>query len=321
MISPWRVRNSSAPVGSGQSSTSRHPPGSQGGPGRSQHLRGVVQLVERVLEIGQVVVSRPCRAPWPWPGGSRCGPTGPRRRRWRVPGRAVSASNSTPTSSRFGKRRAIATSHRPPPQWTSTTRPPRDRSRGELRQRREGLLEEDGDVLAGEGLDGDPVACRSVGDRRARPEEVGHPAPVHRGDDGVDELAAEEIGAIAVEQDGGDVLVHDQAAVLEGGQLVGVRRPRPRFDRLGLRPGRGGEVGCGDARLARGANLFEQAELQPEIDQPRSGGSPRGWRSGRRIGRRGPSPRIVACGPPSLAGWHGYRSVMQRLRRARGSGV
>ena len=39
-----------------------------------------------------------------------------------------SGSNSRPTSSRVGNRRAIAISHRPPPQWMSTTRPPRDRS-------------------------------------------------------------------------------------------------------------------------------------------------------------------------------------------------
>ena len=51
----------------------------------------------------------------------------------------------------------------------------------ELRQRREGLLEEDRDVLAREALDGGAVAVGAVGDRPAGPEEVGIAAPVHRG--------------------------------------------------------------------------------------------------------------------------------------------
>ena len=55
MISPCRVRNSSGPDGSGQSRTSSRPPGSQGAHAAAQDARRVVELVERVLEVGEVV--------------------------------------------------------------------------------------------------------------------------------------------------------------------------------------------------------------------------------------------------------------------------
>ena len=220
-----------------------------------------------------------------------------------------SASNSTPTSSSAGKRRAIATSQRPPPQWTSTTRPPRDRSATSCGSAGQDLLEEHRDVLAGEGLDGLAVAVGPLGIGRPGPEEVGHAAPVHRGDDRVDELAAEEIGAVVIEQDRSDVLVHHQAAVLEGRQVVGVRRPGPGLDGLGMRAGRGGQLGRRHARLRGRRARARTGRARCPGRRATSGGIHRGWRSGRRSGRRGPSRGLshgARHGPP---GWRGAGTV------------
>ena len=57
MSSPWRVRNSSGSEGSGQSSTSRRPPGRSAAHAARRTAGGVVELVERVLEVGQVEVA------------------------------------------------------------------------------------------------------------------------------------------------------------------------------------------------------------------------------------------------------------------------
>ena len=46
----------------------------------------------------------------------------------------------------------------------------------QLGQRREGLLEEDGDVLGGHGLDRPVEARRSLGDRSPGPEVLDHAA-------------------------------------------------------------------------------------------------------------------------------------------------
>ena len=52
--SPWRVRNSSRSDGSGQSRTTSPSTRVERGPGRSQDRRRVGQLVERVLEVGEI---------------------------------------------------------------------------------------------------------------------------------------------------------------------------------------------------------------------------------------------------------------------------
>ena len=46
----------------------------------------------------------------------------------------------------------------------------------------------------------------------------------------MDELAAEELGALVVEQDRGDVVVDRQPTVVERGQVVRIGRPRPGVD-------------------------------------------------------------------------------------------
>ena len=146
----------------------------------------VGQLVEGVLEVGEVergpvgraaAVDRRAVAdldPVGEPG---------RRDVALAPGRPNPARTRRPTSSSAGNRRAIAISQRPPPQWMSTTRPPRDRLGDELRQRGQRLLEEDRDVLDASGARSTAGSGR-VASRTGtpRPEEVEHPGPVERGD-------------------------------------------------------------------------------------------------------------------------------------------
>ena len=57
MSSPWRVRNSSRSDGSGQSRTRSRPPGRSASQAAAQDRRRVVELMERVLEVGQVVLA------------------------------------------------------------------------------------------------------------------------------------------------------------------------------------------------------------------------------------------------------------------------
>ena len=57
MSSPWRVRNSSRLDGSGQSRTSEPAARPEGRPGRAERRDRVRELVQRVLEVGQVVGS------------------------------------------------------------------------------------------------------------------------------------------------------------------------------------------------------------------------------------------------------------------------
>jgi hypothetical protein len=139
-----------------------------------------------------------------------------------------------------------------------------------LGERREDLLEEHRDVLPGQALDRLAIAVRAIGDGLARPEELDHASPIHRGGHRVDELAAEELGALVVEEDLGDVGIDGQAAVLEDGEIVGVTRPGPGSDRLAVGLGDGSQILGGDAIVAGSADAREQAQLDTEIDQPRS---------------------------------------------------
>ena len=92
---------------------------------------------------------------------------------WRIARATESGSNSTPTSSVAGNRRATAISHLPPPHATSRTRAAAAERRGELRQLGQALLEEHRDVLDGDGLDRPVEARRPLVDRPAGPEELG----------------------------------------------------------------------------------------------------------------------------------------------------
>ena len=162
-------------------------------------------------------------------------------------------------------------SHRPPPQWTSTTRPPCDRSATSWGSSDERLLEEDRDVLGGQPLDGDAVAVRAVAHRLAGPEEVGHPAPVERGDRRVHELAAQVFGAELVEEDHRDVLVDRSGGRPRASRGRARRPPRPT-----PRPPAGG---CPVAAASSAgvipaepgfAEPGEQAQLDAEVDEPRA---------------------------------------------------
>ena len=141
--------------------------------------------------------------------------------------------------------------------------------RDELRERGQHLLEEHRDVLTGQGRDRLAVALGSLGDRRPGPEEVGHAAPIHRRDDGVHELATEEVGPIAIEQDRRHVLVHHEAPVIEGRQVVRVGRPCPGVDGSRVGAGRRRQLGRRHARVAGGAHLLEEPELDAQVHQPR----------------------------------------------------
>ena len=59
----------------------------------------------------------------------------------------------------------------------------------------------------------------------------------------MDELAAEELGALVVEEDLRDVLVDRQSPIIEPGQVVRVGRPRPGSDGLEAVPVTDGELG------------------------------------------------------------------------------
>ena len=324
MSSPWRVRNSSGSDGSGQSRTSSRPPGSQRGPGGGQDAPA-----HRAAGGGRTG-SRPGRTRRPWPGLGRLGLRGSSIRSVRPSASIVGARPGDRVRLELDAdelERREAARHRDEPAAAAAVDvddPAAARQVGdELGQRGQDLLEEDRDVLAGQPLDGGPVAVRAVADRRAGPEEVGHPAPVHRGDDGVDELAAEELGALVVEQDGGDVLVDRQAAVLEGRQVVRVGRPRPGLDAPSASvPVVVGELGRASARLrpAR-ADPREQPELDARGRRARSGGSRP--RLAIRSSKRSSWPIAADCrmrpDRPSATPT-GTVASMQRLRRAAGSG-
>ena len=146
--------------------------------------------------------------------------------------------------------------------------PPAGQVGGELRQGAKHLLEEDRDVLSGEPLDGYPVAIRSRADGCAGPEELGDATPIHGRDDRVAELSAEIVGPVPVQERAGHSTLHGQAPILEHGQIVRIRGPRPGVDRRSMRPRGGGQRRRRDTRRSRGPDRGEQPELQPEVDQP-----------------------------------------------------
>ncbi len=192
---------------------------------------------------------------------------------------------------------------------------------GQLRQRREHLLEEHRDVLPRQALDGRAVAVGPIEDRGPVAEELGHPAPVHRRHDGVDELAAEEVGAALVEQDLRRVVVDRQTAVVESGEIVCIRGPRPRADGLGIRAGRSGQLVRGDARLSRLADPREETELDAEVHEP---GSVEATETGDEVVEAVlvAHRRIVAWArglSGTRAGPRAYRGPVQRKPPGRGS--
>ena len=137
-------------------------------PGRPQRADRIGQLVQGVLEVGEVELAGVPTSVDLARGGSRSGPASPAASTFARARATESGSNSTPTSFSAGNRRAIAISQRPPPQWMSTTRPPPRQVGDELRQLGQRLLEEDRDVLDGQPLDRRAIAIRPLRDRPAR---------------------------------------------------------------------------------------------------------------------------------------------------------
>ena len=311
MSSPCRVRNSSRSDGSGQSRTSSRPPGRRAAQAARRTAGASVELVERVLEVGQVVLAglaRLCgagladRDPVGQPGRLDLGPRPGDRVRLEFDADELEAPGSAgPSRSASGRRRS------------GRRRRGRrcDRSATSCGRLGERLLEEDRDVLRGQALDGDAVAVRPVADRLAGPEEVDHPAPVERGDGGVDELAAEVFRA-ARRRAGSTATSSsiDQPAVLERRRGRARRPPRPRpRPPAGWQPVAAASSAGRHARRAGGAQPREQARARCRGRPATSGGSRRGWRSGRRIDRRGPSSaglshggRRAGCRPGTVAG-------------------
>ena len=151
-------------------------------PRRAQRADRVGQLVEGVLEVGEVVrrAPRPAWSTSAWRISIRsASPAAATLARARA---TESGSNSTPTSSRSGNRRAIAMSQRPPPQWMSTTRPPRDRSATSCGSSASASWKKTAMSWHGQALDRGAIAVGSVADRLPGPEELEHPAPVERRD-------------------------------------------------------------------------------------------------------------------------------------------
>ena len=149
----------------------------EGRPRGAQDRRRVGQLVERVLEVGEVVLAGAARFGDAGVADGRSGRPGRPPRPWPRARATESASNSTPTSSSAGKRRAMAMSQRPPPQWTSTTRPPRDRSATSCGSAARASWKKTAMSWAVSRSIAIAVAIGPVADRLAGPEEVEHRRP------------------------------------------------------------------------------------------------------------------------------------------------
>ena len=99
-------------------------------------------------------------------------------------------------------------------------------------------------------------------------EELHKPLVVKAGHDGRDNLAAEEFRAIVVEQDGGKVFLEGRPTAIEIDQLVGVGGAQPGGRRLRLAFRRRSESVGRESVSARGPQLDEIAQLEPEICDP-----------------------------------------------------
>jgi hypothetical protein len=127
MSSPWRDRNSSGSDGKRPVEDDQPPAWAERCPGPAQPGDRVGQLVERVLEVGQVERSghgdvRDVRLTMLIRSAEPFLLDVLSRSRHGV-GLELDADELEPRN-----RRAIAMSQRPPPQWISTTRPPLDSS-------------------------------------------------------------------------------------------------------------------------------------------------------------------------------------------------
>ena len=298
MSSPWRVRNSSRLDGRGQSRTTSRPPGRSAAQAARRDPTGSAQLVQRVLEVGEVVrratLSGFVTSAW-WISIRSVRPAA---RRWRVARATESGWNSTPTSS---SRREPA-GHRDEPAAAAAVDvhdAAAARQVGdELRAAPPAPPEEDRDVLDGQPLDRRAVAVRSLRDRACPVRKnAEHPVPVERGDDRVDELAAEELRPGVVEQDDGDVLVELARPPSKVTSSWASAAHEPRIDGRATQPLAVASVRRRSGRPARRHGVARTARARRRGRPARSGGSRRGCRPGRRSGRRGPSCRRLSHAP------------------------
>ena len=114
----------------------------------------------------------------------------------------------------------------------------------------------------------------------------------------MDELPAEELGAVGVEQDDGHVVVDRQAVGLERRRGRARRRPRttPRSRAVRTRPARRARPGSAQPRRQRGSARTGRARSRDR--RATCGGSRRGSRPGHRNDRRGASwadCRMAGC--------------------------
>ena len=138
----------------------------------------------------------------------------------------------------------------------------------ELRQRRQHLLEEHGDVLDREALDRHPVAVRAPAERLAGAEDVGQAREVEAADGGMQELAAQVLGPVGVEEHPGHVVEQHDPVAGELDQVVDVGAPRPPPDELRLGARLLGERRRRETLGTRGAQPLEEAELEPHEHEP-----------------------------------------------------
>ena len=182
-----------------------------------------------------------------------------------------SGSSSTPTRLVSGNRVATAISHLPPPQWTSRTRPPPASPAARSGSADQAFLEEDGDVLGRERLDRPVVARRPEVHRPPGPGELDQALVIQAADHGRDELAAEVLGPLVIEQDRGDLLVDRRPVAVEIDQVDGVGQAQPGLDDLGLAAGLGGQPGRASGPTARRPGSAERARARGRGRSPRSG--------------------------------------------------
>ena len=193
-----------------------------------------------------------------------------------------------------GKRRAIAISQRPPPQWTSRIRAPGSRSATSCGTAGQDLLEEHRDVLDGQPLDGLAVAVRARGARDAGPEhvrqvrevEAAHRGwrnwpPRYSGRSGSSRIAATSAGTRSRPSSAGSI------------RSWAVGAPGPAEDERRLGAGAPASSSAVSPAAPASRSSAEQPELQARRPRTTRDRSRRGSPPGRRSGRRGAWPH---CG-------------------------
>src|SRR5688572_4159809 len=111
-------------------------------------------------------------------------------------------------------------------------------------------------------------ARRALTEGPAGPEEVRQPGIVQARDDSRHELAAQVLRPRIVEQHRRRRVIESEELAVELHEARRVGRPGPDLDWLGSTRGLVRESGEPYARLPRAPDGLEQAEIEPEIDDP-----------------------------------------------------